>query len=340
MEGILFKRMLNATTIVLVGAIVLGCRSRIPGISMPVNPLEVYDYNQDYLVIMSQENDSLEAISERYYGDASQSFRIEELNPSLGEESGQLVVLPLRNNNPTGVYPGYYKTIPILCYHQFTNASTSSHPLVLRQKKFRRQMQYLKDNGYQVLRLYDLDEYLNGNKPIPDKSVVLTIDDGYRSIYEVAYPVLEEFDYPATVFLYTDFIGGGEALTWNQIKELQSSGLITFQPHSKSHISLATLGDPDQAKIDLIRTEVAEPKAILQSNIRVSSRHFSYPYGDSSLTAVTALEEEGYQRAYTVQAGGNPTFSDPMRMRRAMIYDSDSLAIFKLKLTTREKFRQ
>ncbi|WP_157496893.1 polysaccharide deacetylase family protein [Hahella ganghwensis] len=336
----MLKRMLKALVIALVGVMIVGCQSRIPGISMPINTLEVYDYSRDYLIIKSQEKDSFEAISARYYGDASQSFRIKELNPTLEAEGEQLVVLPLRNINPTGVYPGYYKTIPILCYHQFTEASSSSHPLVLRERKFRRQMQYLKDNGYQVLGLDDLDDYFTGKKPIPDKSVVLTIDDGYRSIYDVAYPVLKEFGYPATVFLYTDFVGGGAALSWNQIKELQSSDLITFQPHSKSHTSLATLDDPDQAKVDFIRAEVAEPKAVLQSRIGVSSRHFAYPYGDSSLTAVSVLEEEGYQRAYTVQAGGNPTFSDPMRMRRAMIYDSDSLSIFKLKLTTREKFRQ
>ncbi|WP_168188268.1 polysaccharide deacetylase family protein [Hahella sp. CCB-MM4] len=258
----------------------------------------------------------------------------------MSPSAGQLVVLPLKNRNPTGVYPGYYKTIPVLCYHQFTDSVTSSHPLVLRQKKFRRQMQYLKDHDYQVLRLEDLSQYLEGDKPIPDKSVILTIDDGYRSIYDVAYPILREFNYPATVFVYTDFVGAGAALTWGQIRELEDGGLISFQSHSKSHASLATGQEPDQAKIDFIQIEIAQPKTVLQHKLGVTSRHFAYPYGDSSETAVKFLESEGYERAYTVQAGGNPTFVDPMRMRRAMIYDTDTLASFKLKLTTREKFRQ
>ena len=68
--------------------------------------------------------------------------------------------------------------------------------------------------------------------------MVITIDDGYRSTYEVAFPVLKRHSFPATVFLYSDFVGAGDALTWAQMKEMTQSGLIDIQPHSKSHANL------------------------------------------------------------------------------------------------------
>jgi peptidoglycan/xylan/chitin deacetylase (PgdA/CDA1 family) len=329
----------SLTVVLCAFTLLAGCQANAPAFKVTSDTTEVYTKNRDFMIIRSRKNDSYQAIAKRYYGNSAEAFRLTEINPKLGKAAGQLVTIPLRMKNPANIYPGFYKTIPILCYHQFTDNSTSRHPLVLQKTKFKEQLQYLQDNHYQVLRLEDLELYLNGERPIPDKSVILTIDDGYSSIYSIAYPLLKEFNYPVTVFLYTDFIGAGAALNWDQINQLKKSGLFNFQSHSKTHSSLATLPNPDPQKIDFLRNEILSPDSLISKKLGTKPEQFAFPYGDSSDAAVSILRREGYHLALTVQAGGNPTFADPMRLRRAMIYDGDNMYVFKHKLTTRVSFQ-
>ena len=326
-------------TAILLLALVQGCQSGAPAYDVISDDSEVYTKNRDYMIIRSRKGDSYEAIAQRYYGNSAEAFRLNRINPPLKSEAGQLVTIPLRMKNPANVYPGYYKTIPILCYHQFTDKDISRHPLVLQKNKFREQLQYLKDNNFQVLRLEELELYLNGERPIPDKSVILTIDDGYRSIYSIAYPLLKEFNFPVTVFLYTDFIGGRAALSWQQINKLRDTGLFNFQSHSRTHASLASLAEKDIQEIEFLENEIVSPDRLIKKKLGTKPVHFAFPYGDSSNAAVELLENEGYRLAFTVQSGGNPTFADPMRMRRAMIYNGDSLESFRRKLTTRVTYQ-
>ena len=85
-------------------------------------------------------------------------------------------------------------------------------------------MEYLARNGYRVIPLAQLARFLDGKEPLPRKSVVITIDDGYRSTYEIAYPILKKYGFPATVFLYSDFVGAADAMTWAQMKEMVALG--------------------------------------------------------------------------------------------------------------------
>src|SRR6185369_9796043 len=93
-------------------------------------------------------------------------------------------------------------------------------------------------NGYKVLALKDLPAFLQGERALPAKTVVLTFDDGYESVYRHAFPVLRKHGFTATVFVYTDFVGAGDALTWSQIQEMHASGLVDIQAHSKTHVNL------------------------------------------------------------------------------------------------------
>jgi peptidoglycan/xylan/chitin deacetylase (PgdA/CDA1 family) len=151
--------------------------------------------------------------------------------------------------------------------------------------------------------------------------------------------LLEEFNYPVTVFLYTDFIGARAALSWKQVNELRETGLFNFQSHSRTHASLASLPDQGPQQTEFLHNEIITPDRLISKKLGTKPEYFAYPYGDSSDAAVELLEQEGYRLAFTVQAGGNPTFADPMRMRRAMIYDGDSLKSFQKKLITRMTFQ-
>ena len=78
---------------------------------------------------------------------------------------------------------------------------------------FDAQMEYLAQNGYHVMPLARLADFLAGKEPLPQKTVVITIDDGYRATYDIAFPILKKHGFPATVFLYSDFVGAGDAMT-------------------------------------------------------------------------------------------------------------------------------
>ena len=246
---------------------------------------------------------------------------------------GQTVVIPLKTTNPTGVFANGYLTVPILCYHRF---GTRSSQLAVTPAAFEAQMDYLARNGYHVIPLAKLAGFLERGEPIPRKSVVLTIDDGYRSTYEVAYPILRKYGFPATVFLYSDFVGAPDAMTWAQMKEMEDAGLITIQPHSKTHANLATrLGGETDAKYrDRLRTEVDMPIRLIQDRLAVPSLAFAYPYGDVNETVVDLLKREGVRVGVTVTPGGNGFYAYPFMLRRSMVFGGDSMDVFRAKLAT------
>ena len=93
----------------------------------------------------------------------------------------------------------------------------------IRTSKFRNQMQAIQDLKMNVLSLEDFVLWKQGKKTIPDKSVLITIDDGWLSVYTDAYPILKEFEYPFTIYLYTNYIDrGGRSMTSEMIKEMMA----------------------------------------------------------------------------------------------------------------------
>lgn len=302
------------------------------GQQLAANPV-VAD-NSQFTVVRVAATDSYASLAQKYYGDATLAERISRLNPALFPASGEWVVLPKQPINRSGVYPDGYRTIPILCYHRFSQSSDTSDAMNLPISRFREQMRFLQSNGYQVIPLYQLSSYLRGEQDIPAKSVVLTADDGYRSFYELAYPVLKEFNYPLTLFVYTDFVGAPMASNWQQLREMESSGLVQIQSHSKSHASLAIAPD-DETDLDaLIKQEISYPNKVLEKKLGHPVTLFSYPYGDSSDQAIAQLNRSGISMAVTVQQGGNPSFANPYLLRRTMVYADDDMNEFKRKLAT------
>lgn len=109
------------------------------------------------------------------------------------------------------------------------------------KEQFKEQMKYLKDNGYTTLTLNELYNFLEKNKPIPEKSIVITLDDGYVDNYTNAYPILKELGFNATVFVITSNIDKDKrTLTSKQIKEMDEAG-IQIASHTYNHDKLDDL---------------------------------------------------------------------------------------------------
>jgi peptidoglycan/xylan/chitin deacetylase (PgdA/CDA1 family) len=138
------------------------------------------------------------------------------------------------------------------------------------------------------------------------------------------------------VFLYTDFVGAGDALTYPQMKELIASGLVEIQPHSKTHSNLTLrASDENDAKYrDRLRREVDAPVDIIRERLALPSRAYAYPYGDVNETVVDMLSRKGVTLGFTVTPGSNAFFAYPYMLRRSMIFGNDDLETFKAKLQT------
>ena len=142
------------------------------------------------------------------------------------------MVIPKRPWNLSGVQPRGYQLVPILCYHNFGPQTRGR--LLMSASAFEEQMRYLKREGYHVITLRQFLEFTALRRQLPRKTVVLTFDDGWKSFKEYAYPILKELGFPATLFIYTDFIGARIALSWQELKDLAQEG-FDIQAHSKSH---------------------------------------------------------------------------------------------------------
>ena len=287
--------------------------------------------DKNFAVVRLQAGQSIEDLAYDYFGARNQAWQILELNNISKASTGRLLAVPLKPANPSSVYYNGYRTVPVLCYHQFSPGSRASNQVSVSERDFEQQMAYLADNNFQVIPLAQLEKMLARKLAIPPKAVVITIDDGYRSIYNIAYPILKKYNLPATVFLYTDFVGGSAALSWKQLRELKESELIDIQSHTKTHTSLALQRDDrDQASYqNRIRDEIFVAERALKKQLDIKARYLAYPYGDSSTYAVETLKKADYRLALTVKRGGNPAFANPHLLRRTMIYNNHTFDEFK-----------
>jgi len=189
--------------------------------------------------------------------------------------------------------------IVVLGYHQFDNPSPNQYSI--RSSVFREQMQKIRDMGWAVIPMQNLLRFLKGEIELPPKCVVITVDDGYRSVYLKAFPILKEFGYPWTFFCYTQFVNSGAgAVTWTQLHEMQQAG-CDVQSHTHSHPFLTKKGSKtDDAYDAWLSQELAGSKEILEKNLGTSVNALAYSYGAWNVRVQQKAIELGYEGLFTV----------------------------------------
>ena len=293
---------------------------------------QVLGSNERLLIYLPHAGDQLKAVAARFLGRESSDWMIAEANASARLEPGVPLVVPLKPLNPLGVTAEHVQTVPILCYHRF---GTGNAKMVMAPSRFATQLDWLARNGYNVIRLADLRDFLAGKRALPPKSVVITIDDGYESVHRLAFPVLKQYGFPATLFVYTDFVGAGDALRWPQMQEMAASGLVDIQSHTKTHRNLIerAAGETDERYRNNLQAEMQVPRDLIQRRIEGSHvKHVAYPYGDANTVVTDAAARQGYELGLTVVPGGNPFYAQPLLLRRTMIFGDLDLEGFKAKL--------
>jgi len=189
---------------------------------------------------------------------------------------------------------GPCRDIPILVYHHIGD---KQNWLYVKPEIFRQQMNYLLEKGYTTVTLQEIVTSLNFGVGLPAKPIVLTFDDGYRDFFTNAFPILRERNLKATVFIITQLVDGEDYLTWEQLREIKKSGLITIGDHTLSHKDLVGLLEEE------IRSQILEAKNILEANLDLKIEVFAYPYGDSNSKVTKVLQEGGFLAAVRVSRG-------------------------------------
>jgi peptidoglycan/xylan/chitin deacetylase (PgdA/CDA1 family) len=304
--------------------ILAGCASAPPGAVTAT--LRIIG-GEEYVVHTAEPGDTWAGLAETYLKDKSKDWLIADFNKTGEIMPGQQVVIPLVHPNPVGVHPSGYQTVTILCYHRF---GPNKSRMVITPEDFEAQMAYLQKNGYRVIPLSSIHSFLKGEAALPQRAVVITIDDGYRSSYHFAYPILKKYNFPATLFVYSDFIGSRDALGWNEIKEMVRSDLVDVQPHSKTHASMTKRWADESANAyrHRVAEEIRIPGQQMKKILGLPLHTFAYPFGDANEFLVSQLKSAGYKAGVTVQAGGNPAFAYPFKLRRTMIYGDRDMGAF------------
>jgi peptidoglycan/xylan/chitin deacetylase (PgdA/CDA1 family) len=216
--------------------------------------------------------------------------------------------------------------VPVIMYHKIDTNSAASR-LSVSPDSFKRQMRFLKNQRYNVVKLEDLARIIKKDK-IPPKTIAITFDDGYESNYISAFPVLKQLSLHATIFIIPALVGREGYATWSQIIEMSESGFITIGSHSMTHPWLPA--QPVQ-KLD---QEIRDSKIAIESHLNKEVAVFSYPLGAFNKDVREKVVRAGYKIAVATNPGKKYPKHDIFAMKRLRISStSDNLFVFWFEIT-------
>lgn len=218
--------------------------------------------------------------------------------------------------------------IPVLNYHQVE--PKDGNPLTLWPEQFEAQMEYLAAEGYTTITIDEMMDALENGTSLPEKSVIITFDDGYADNYEYAYPILKKYGFKATIFLIYDFTNTyPNYLTWDQVAEMKASGLIHFESHTMTHANLAEL-----TSVDELRHEIADSHDLLSEKLGYDMHYIAYPGGRVNEEIERITSTAGYRGGFTVHYGLSTPAEGRYQMDRIPIFGANmhTLTRFKLRL--------
>lgn len=186
--------------------------------------------------------------------------------------------------------------VPIMMYHDILPEKQVFFDVT--PEEFEQHLQMIQKRGLTPISLDQLVTHLRTGLPLPEKPILLTFDDGYGGHYQYVYPLLKKYRYPAVFSVYTANMGqntGRSHVTWEQLRAMAADPLVTIAAHSVTHPSdLRKLSD------DKLQMEVVESKRLLEQNIGIPIRYFTYPEGKYDKRVAKAVQDAGYQAALTM----------------------------------------
>ncbi len=225
--------------------------------------------------------------------------------------------------------------VPILVYHK-VDPRLEWGITRLSPSRFARQMEFLAQSGYQTISFRELFQksFTNPNQ----KKIILTFDDAYQSIYQYAFPILKKYQFTASLFIISDFVGSYNLwdvhpgwrkfkhLEWKEINSLVQAGW-EIGSHSSTHPDLRKC--PDERLLD----ELVNSKAEIKKQTGEEPQILSYPFGRYDARLIQFVKKAGYLGACTMHYYPVDAASDPYQLPRQGVYLWDTLSDFKAKLS-------
>jgi len=228
--------------------------------------------------------------------------------------------------------------LPILMYHAVEAGEPSGYGYAVSAAQFARQLNAIQRAGLETISLGQLFDGLDGKAPLPRKPIVLTFDDAYRNIHEVAWPLMRERAMTGTLFVVADHVGGSNE--WDQMKgcpRLELMGAAELEEvaasgweigsHGCQHLELAKATESEQ------RDEIFRSKSELESLLGIAPEFYAYPFGSYTEPVKGMLREAGYRGAVSMFSKAASVTADRFCLRRIMPHRGDSALSFRMKLS-------
>lgn len=216
-------------------------------------------------------------------------------------------------------------SVPILLYHRFGPVVADS--MTVTTKVFEWQMKYLRDNGYAVIPLRQLVDYLlRKGPPPPPRSVVITSDDGHKSVYTDMFPLMKKYRYPVTLFIYPSAISNASyAMTWDQIREIEKSGLMDVKSHAYWHPNFKKEKKrlkPAEYE-QFVDMQLKKSKDKLEKELGGHVDMLAWPFGINDDELVRKAREAGYSAAFTIERRHVTDADNVMKLPRYIMVNAD-----------------
>lgn len=222
-----------------------------------------------------------------------------------------------------------YIEVPIIMYHSILKDPSRSNKYTVTPTVLEEDLKYIKDKGYTTVTITNLISYVYDNKPLPEKPIVLTFDDGHYNNYGYLFPLLEKYDMKAVISIvgsYTDkFTETDEAnlnysyLRWKDIKELMDTGRIEFQNHtynlhSNTGKRIGTKkikGETDEHYKNVLEEDILKLQQEFKENTNYIPQCFTYPFGGISNASLDIIKELGFKASLSCEQGINKLTKNP-----------------------------
>lgn len=227
-----------------------------------------------------------------------------------------------------------YAEVPILMYHYVEpvppGADAIRRDLTVSPERFEAQLQALSEQGYHTITLTDLYLHLTQGRPLPDRPIILTFDDGYRDAYTVVFPLLRKYGFVGTFFVLATpaHYESPDYLTWAMMKEMADAGM-EIQGHGRDHVDLRG------RSYEFLVYQILGIKEAVEYHTGRPVRFFCYPSGQYDDAVVAVLKSAGYWGAVTTQYGRTHTRDSLFTLPRIRIRGSDTLETFLAKVEGR-----
>lgn len=224
--------------------------------------------------------------------------------------------------------------VAVLVYHRFGESAVDS--MTVRVTTFEAQMRFLREHDYEIVRLRDIVAWLSlPGATLPRNAVALTVDDGHRSVYDILRPIALREHFPFTLFIYPSAISNASyALTWEEVRQLQATGLVDVQSHTYWHpnfkIERARRTPADFHRF--VERQLVDSRKRIETELGTQVDMLAWPFGIVDDDLIASARAAGYRAALTIEGRTIDKHARLLALPRLLITDADSPAVLARRL--------